>query len=65
MTDELKPCLLQKNAPCAAADALTRKEQAIHDAIASGQSVEAVIKREEAIKRMERERKVRFLEYAG
>lgn len=48
----------------AAQNALTRKAQAIQDAIESGQNVEAVIKREEAIEQAEHDLKMRLLEYA-
>lgn len=44
---------------------LSRKEQAILDAAESGQNVEAVIKRENAIEEAERERKMRLLAYAS
>lgn len=44
---------------------LTRKEQAIWDAIGSGADVSAVIKREEAIEQAEHDRKMRLLELAG
>lgn len=44
---------------------LTRKAQAIQEAIESGQDVNAVIKREEAIERAEHERRMRYLELAS
>lgn len=49
----------------ASKNALTRKAQAIHEAIESGQNLEAVIKREDAIEQAEHDRKMRLLEYAS
>lgn len=49
----------------AAQNALTRKAQAIQEAIDSGQNVSAVIKREEAIEQAEVDRKMRLLNFAG
>nr|DAZ06752.1 MAG TPA: hypothetical protein [Caudoviricetes sp.] len=44
---------------------LTRKAQAVQDAVESGQNVSAVIKREEAIEQAEIDMKMRLLEFAG
>lgn len=49
----------------AAQNALTRKAQAVQDAVESGQNVSAVIKREEAIEQAEVDRKMRLLNFAG
>ena len=49
----------------AAQNALTRKAQAVQDAIESYQNVRAVIKREEAIEQAENDRKMRLLNFAG
>lgn len=49
----------------AAQNALTRKAQAVQDAVESGQNVSAVIKREEAIEQAEINIKMRLLNFAG
>ncbi len=49
----------------AAQNALTRKAQAVQDAIESGQNVSAIIKREEALEQAEIDRKMRLFELAG
>lgn len=56
---------ITESASChATQNVLTRKAQAIQEAIESGKNVEAVIKREEAIEQAEHNRKMRLLEYA-
>lgn len=57
------------NRPCVYPDEfkpiLTRRERNIQSAIESGQNVEAVIKREDAIEQFEQDIKMRLLGFAG
>lgn len=43
---------------------LTRKEQALYEAAVSGQNMDAVMKREQAIEQLENERRIKLFQLA-